>query len=474
MQNAEEALACQLEIPAVSRSIQSAQPPLKFIPPSYSPRITAIVQRLVPTLMRQKTGLQQVKADNLEQLVKLYQEFEQGKIRLILAFRHPSVNDPWALGYTFSQLVPKTAGQMGVKLRQPVHAHFMYDRGVPLWAGDFMGWIFAKLGGTSILRGKLDRSGLKSARDLLSQGKLPFLAAPEGATNGHNEIVAPLEPGLAQLAFWCAEDLAKAQRSERVVIVPIGIQYHYSDQPWADIEALLTDLETRVGIASHQVGDLNQAVLYQRLTMLGQRLLTMMEQHYSRFYHCEIPPVNAELEPSQQFKQRLHNLLNTCLTVSEAFFDVQPKGSMIDRCRRLEQSAWDNIYREDVDLATLSPVERQLADRVATESQQYLWHMRLVESFVSVTGHYVREKPSVERFAETLLITWETIVRIEGDRNSMHRPKLGDQAALVTIGQPISVSDRFTQYQTNRRAAKQAVEDLTQDLQTALERMIVH
>jgi hypothetical protein len=458
----------------VSRSIQPAQPPLKFLPPQYSPIVTRLLHRLLPRLMRQKAGLHQVQANNLAQLATLYQQFEAGEIRLILAFRHPSVNDPWALGYTLSRLLPQQAQRMGIKLRRPVHAHFMYDRGVPLWAGEFMGWFFAKLGGTSILRGKLDRAGLKSARNLLTNGTMPFVAAPEGATNGHNEIIAPLEPGLAQLAFWCLEDLKKADRQERVVVVPVGIQYHYLGQPWPAIAQLITELETELGIKSTLPNNLDQESLYKRLYGLGEFLLSLMEKHYSRFYHQNIPAVDTNLEPSEQFAQRLHNLLNVCLTVSESYFDVRNNGSVVDRCRRLEQAAWDNIYREDIDLEQLSSIERKLADRVATEAQMHLWHMRLVESFVSVTGHYVREKPTVERFAETLLITWETLVRINGDRNSMKRPQLGHQASTVSIGTPIIINDRWDQYQQNRRSAKQAVENLTEELQTALSGMIIH
>lgn len=42
----------------------------------------------------------------------------------------------------------------------------------------------------------------------------------------------------------------------------------------------------------------------------------------------------------------------------------------------------------------------------------------------------------------------------------------------MTVGEPISVSDRWQAYQTSRRSAKLAVADLTKDLQTALEEMI--
>ncbi|NEQ28988.1 MAG: 1-acyl-sn-glycerol-3-phosphate acyltransferase, partial [Microcoleus sp. SIO2G3] len=164
-----------------------------------------------------------------------------------------------------------------------------------------------------------------------------------------------------------------------------------------------------------------------------------------------------------------HHLMNAALNVAEADFNLPPKGSFTDRCRRLEQAAWDRIYREDLpDLKTLSPIDRALADRVAQDADRSLWHMRIVETFVSVTGHYVREKFTVDRFAETLLLMWDITCRIQGNF-PFPRPLLARQRAIVTIGESISVSDRHTAYKANRR---QAVTDLTADLQAALESMI--
>jgi hypothetical protein len=97
-----------------------------------------------------------------------------------------------------------------------------------------------------------------------------------------------------------------------------------------------------------------------------------------------------------------------------------------------------------------------------------MWHMRLVESFVAVTGRYVKENPSFERFAETTLLVWTTMTRIKGQKISK-RPDLGKQQVQMTVGEPISVSERWNAYKTNRRSA---VSHLTADLQTALERMI--
>jgi len=77
------------------------------------------------------------------------------------------------------------------------------------------------------------------------------------------------------------------------------------------------------------------------------------------------------------------------------------------RCRRLE-AGWTYIYREDLqDLKALSPLDGGLADWIAEEASLRMLHMRLVESFVAVTGTYVLEKP-FERFAETALLMFDT------------------------------------------------------------------
>ncbi|BAU15536.1 phospholipid/glycerol acyltransferase [Leptolyngbya sp. NIES-3755] len=447
------------------RPSQFVQPPLEFIPPDFNPNVLRIARSILPIWMRRKTSIAQIEAVNVEQLVELYQQFQAGKIRLLLAFRHPSADDPFSMMYLMHCLLPRTARRMGIRLNSPTHAHFMYDRGIPLWAGSSIGWIYSKLGGTPIHRGKLDRTGLKSARNLLANGQFPLMAAPEGATNGHNEIVSPLEPGIAQMGFWCAEDLQKENRNEQVVIVPVGIQYQYVKQTWKPVDQLLHSLEVDAGIK------LQTSDRYTRLYTIAEHMLTVMESFYRKFYHQDLPSVE-HAEPNARLALRLEILMNSALTVAEQYFNLPPKGNVIDRCRRLEQAAWDLIFREDLKLDELSPVDRGLADRVAEEASLRIWHMRLVESFVAVTGKYVIEKPSIDRFSETTLLLWDMIARIKGG-DALKRPKLGKQSVLVTVGNPISVSDRFPVYQSNRRAAKQAVSDLTQELQTAMEKMIL-
>ncbi len=475
-------------------SINQVQPPLEFIPPAYNPLVVRGCQQILPWWLRFKTDISDIQAENVDTLAELFHQFQHQKVRFLLAFRHPNSDDPYCLGQLIWKLVPQAARQKGIPLKFPVHSHFIYDRGIPLWAGSSVGWLYSRLGGTPIVRGKIDRAGLRSARDLFANSQFPIAAAPEGATNGHNEIVSPLEPGIAQMGFWCVEDLHKADRTEKVLIVPIGIQYRYVNPPWQPLEKLLTQLEIDCGLPALEPTDLpnltadnsattnqNHQFQYLRLIRLGSHLLGVMEQFYTRFYHrnfnpkasavtaLSIPETTANYSGNEQIIPRLKALLDVALQVAEEYFNLKPKGSLIDRCRRLEQAGWDYIYREDIkDIAALCPLERGLADRLAEEASLRMWHMRLVESFVSVTGRYVQEKLTAERLAETTLLLWDVLTRIKGG-NPFGRPCLGKQQVQMTVGQPISVGDRWQGYQTSRRLA---VAELTQDLQSALEQMI--
>lgn len=462
----------------MSKSIQSIQPPLKFIPLRFNPLVLQITRWLIPFLIRFRTrpwlpaGIVHVEAKNAEVLAELYQQFQSGKIRLLLACRHPEVDDSPCMLYMLSHVVPRVARQQGIALKHPIHAHFLYDRGMTLWAGNALGWFFSRIGGVPVRRGKrLDRQALQTARELFAHGKMPLAVAPEGGTNGHSGIVSPLEPGVAQMGFWCVEDLVKANRPETVVIVPIAIQYRYIQPPWSKLDWLLSKLEANSGLPVQPIRESvvegREEIYHQRLCRLAEHLMTDMEEFYRQFYHQNLPDI-----PNQELIDRLHRLLDTALQVAEQYFNLQSQGSFIDRCRRLEEAGWSYIYREDVaDIDALPPLKRGLADWVAQEADLRIRHMRLVESFVAVTANYIEEKPTVERFAETTLLIFDMMSRVGGGILPA-RPRLGWREAQITVGEPISVNERWLNSQANRQAARQGVNELTQDIKVALEKLI--
>ncbi len=82
----------------MSDSIHHAQPPLEFIPPRFNPLVLQIIQWSLPILLRFRlrpwlqTGISRIETVNVEALVDLYQQFQAGKIRFLMAFHHPEVD----------------------------------------------------------------------------------------------------------------------------------------------------------------------------------------------------------------------------------------------------------------------------------------------------------------------------------------------------------------------------------------------
>jgi hypothetical protein len=266
-----------------------------------------------------------------------------------------------------------------------------------------------------------------------------------------------------------------------MTVLPIGVQYRFSGNAWPAIEALLCQLERQSGLATQPAASPDPEALYPRLFALAERMLTLMETFYRDSYHRDLPAAPdpsvgaaapaATANPAAAqtanlaLAERLRRLLETALAEVEQSLAIEPRGDLASRCRRLEQAAWDRLYL----VAPPTPLERGLADRLAEETAQRLWHMRLVESFVAVSGDYVKERPSQERFADTLLLLWDTQARILG-RDPGTRPRLGPRTALISLGEAIAFSPLLEDYHRDRR---RAVARLTADLQRQLEALIV-
>ncbi|MGB3670229.1 MAG: 1-acyl-sn-glycerol-3-phosphate acyltransferase [Phormidesmis sp.] len=490
--------------------VRQVQPPLKFIPTAYSPWVIRLVHWILPFLLKFRVrswlpaGISRIEVKNVERLVDLYEQLEAGKARFLMAVRHVEVDDPLSGLYLCSRAVARAAKKQGVRLKQPIHTHFLYERGMTIWAGSVVGWLLSRIGGVPIRRGRRpDWIGLKAARQLITTGNMPMVVAPEGATNGHSERLGPLEPGVAQLGFWCAEDLAKLQRSESVYILPIGIQYRYEQPNWNRLSALLSRLEADSGLDSTTaLAPTPDKNCYLRILRLGEHLMAVLETFYDRFYPLPAqakeavrdeaiedtepsahaagnsslgnPPLSEppEAETPEDCSERLQKLLDRALRVAESFFNLSGKGTLVDRCRRLEEASWQVIYREDLpDLSTLSPLEKGLADWVAEEASLRELHMRLVEGFVAVDKMYLKEKPSFERCAERTLLMFDMFDRLAGSKLP-GRPRLGKRWVTVTVRSPIAVTPRLANYQQNRRSGRAAVMALSEEIRLALESTI--
>jgi len=449
------------------------QPPLKVYPPKINQFVLKIIRLLTPFWLRWQCGIKQIETRYVDRLVEVTKKFQDGKARYILAFRHPTTDDPFGMLYMLAYAVPEQARDMGIKLANTPHSSFVYDRGISMWAGDYINWLFPALGGISIFRGKLDRPALNLIRQQITSGESPLSMAPEGGTNGKSELVAELEPGIAQIGFWAAEDLLKEGRTEEMLIVPVGIQYEYSSAAWGKIDETIAAIEKECGITKPAI---TTATRYQRLYDLGSYLVQWVSDYYKTFYG-NYARKDKDVADSDDLATRIEDLADRILSVAEMSFGIKAKGSPIDRCRRLEQAGWDRIFRNDLkDIEQLSQVERCFADQLALEANYSNWHMKIAESIIGVTSDYVRQHPSPSRYIEVLKLMWSVLKRVT-ERNSdsvfKETPNFGDRKVILSVAEPISVSERLSEYQSSRTAAKECNRKLTEEIHSAMKNLVI-
>ena len=68
-----------------------AQSSLEFIPPAYSPVIWHIAKAINPFWLRYNLSVVRVEVDHAGELIDLYHQFQQGKMRFMLAFKLPQM-----------------------------------------------------------------------------------------------------------------------------------------------------------------------------------------------------------------------------------------------------------------------------------------------------------------------------------------------------------------------------------------------
>jgi len=476
---------------AAERIPTRVRPGLSPIAPAFSPPVLRLVHALLPLLLRFRlfpwlpAAITRIDVVNGDLLAHCYHRFERGEVRLILAFRHGEVDDPLVGLHLLARDLPRRARRLGLSLAGPPHVHFLFDRGMPLWGGRLLGWVLSRLGGVSVHRGRHpDWKALRQSRHLVLDGRFPYAVAPEGATNGHGETIGPLEPGVAQLGVWCVEDLQRAGRPEEVLIVPISLQYVYARPQWERLSRLLASLEASIGLPlptptefpPRRSGEGFEAT--SRLSKIGEAFLKRMELFYAAY---PAPPDRASAQDCDLVTDpdvRIARLLDRALAVAEAHLDVRGAGTPPDRCRRLEEAAWRRIHREDLaPRHRLPALDRGLADWAAHEAALAEVHMRLAECFVAVSAHYVPERPTFERHMETALLLHDAMARLRGDRIPA-RPRLGARHACVTVGEVLSVSERWRRLapapgQSTRRAERDLIAGLSEDIRRAFEAALI-
>lgn len=459
--------------------ISDARAALVLAEPRIRPAVVGLFKAVAPLYFHLALGFRSLELRHEERIVEAYRAFFDGKIRLLVAFRHPYGDEAQLMAYLIGKLLAREARLLGGKLAKAPHAHFVHGYEVPLWGGPFERWLLPRVGAVPVYHEKLDQASLARIRRLMLDGGYPLALAPEGQVSYTSEALPRLESGATRIASWCVEDLAAEGRSEDVVILPISVHHRWDPAAGRGLDALIGRTERLCGIAppagagqAHDEGPEEggptggaapAAGRHRRLAVLAERLLALAERHYSRFYGAVLPRAG---EPGMA--QRLADLREAALRAAESALGLRPEGDVIRRVYRIRQVSWDRIFRADLGgPEPTSQLELALADRVAGEAWYASRHMELVDLAYYLDFDRLKPEDPLELYVETAQNYYDLASRLSGG-NISDRIGLRGKRATVIVGEPLRVTDSLAK----SGSRKTALESLNEELKRSFEACI--
>jgi len=403
-----------------------------------APRFVAWVHVLMrlgsPIYLRLVEGIEDLQAVGIERLVDAYREFYRGSARLLIAYRHASVHDPPVMSCLLSRLLPRAARRAHRRLGGLAHAHYVYGRGVTIWAGGGAAFLIPRIGALSVMNRRSDSQGVRAVREFLLDGPFPMALAPEGQVSYHNHALGPMEAGVARLGLWCAEELERRGREESVLLLPLAIHYRYPRHPGKTLQGIVERTASLAGLELPSAGS-----DYERLMGLTEQLVSRIEAFYTRFY-----PQHPGIVAAGSLQERIRGICETALRVPEHFMGLKPEGDLLSRVFTVRQRGWDYLFRGDLGppghrfRAQAAPLERALADRVADEAYLQLRHNELVDVLEYVRTDYIAPGASQNRLIEYALNLADVVNRLMGGDIS-HRYSPRHKRVEVRVGEPLEL-----------------------------------
>ncbi len=425
--------------------------PVEAAAPSHG---AILLQRTVaPIYLRIALKYHKVSLLGARRAIETFRDFQGGKIRLLLAFRHAYGDEPQLLGYLADNLLPSVAKKMGLPLARRPHLRFVHGYEVPLWSGALVRWLLPRIGAVPVHHEKLDSSSLTLIRRIMKDDQYPLALAPEGQVSYTSDSVPRLEAGFAKIAIWCAEDLQKEGRAERVVVLPLSIHHRYGKGAVRTLERLIRRLEAKLGITP-EPGESGSPVARLRRTALGA--IENAERFYGELTGRAFPKESGLSED-----QRFADIIEAALEAGERALRLAPEGDVPRRFYRIRHEGWDRIFRSELGKGRpLTPLERALLDREAAEAWFAMRHMELADLGYYLHFSRLHDDLGIDKLIETAENYLDLISRLEGGTFHDRKPSMRREAVIVT-GQPLDVSASINDY---RQRKKETVSTLVAEL----------
>ena len=447
----------------VAAPIVKARTRKRLAPSKVSGPLVFLGRAIAPLYLRAALSFRGVEILHPETAVRAMEDFQQGRTRLIIAFRHAYGDEPQLLFHALENLLPHCAGRLGKPIRRGFSMRPVHDYAVALWGDAVVRFILPRVGALPVYHSRLDSESLNGIRGVMRDGPHPLGIAPEGQISYHAETLPRIEQGTVRMGFWCARDLEKAGRPERVEILPLSIHYRYDERDAGKIRKMLTGLEALCGIAKPAGGQTDATLpnMLRRIEQIEDRLLALAEAYYQATYGYSSAAPAREPGATDARHERWAALLPFAITAAERILGIEPQSAdTVQRMYRVRQAGWDRVIPESP-VEALCPLEAALADRRAGEAWYAMRHMELVDLMgYHDPGYLTAQSLSFDRIVETVLTLVDLAGRLRGG-NITNRPNTIRKRAYIVPGERIGLTEHLPAYRAN---ARQTVQSLTETL----------
>lgn len=265
-------------------------------------------------------------------------------------------------------------------------------------------WAIRALGAFSLYREGVDRQAINLAIQILETAERPLIVFPEGAVTRTNDQLHALLDGVGFIARAAARKRAKLVRGGRVVVHPVAIKYLYQGNLSQAADDVLTEIEHRLSWLPQR-----ECSLYDRIAKVGYALLCLKEIEY-----FGAPRLGT-------LHERLQGLIDRLLRpLEEEWLGSVQSGAVVPRVKALRIKILPEMTE-----GRLPPAERE-------RRWSQLAAIYLAQQVSCYPPDYLRSRPSVDRFLETIERFEEDLT----DRVRVH----GKLRAIVQVGEAIEVN----------------------------------
>ena len=392
----------------------SDQLPYQFYPPELNPLVLGLARFYIPHNLRHSQRIEELDIAGVEHLAPL---LERGD-GVLLTPNHPDHSDCFVMF------------ELSRRLRTP----FFYMAAHQLFAGK-KHWVLPRIGVFPVDREGASLTAFKTGAEILSRGRNPLVIFPEGEIYQTADRLTPIREGAVAVAVAADKRLAAA--GKKMWIVPVALKYRFLEDhdPLPALCSLMDRLEERL---TWRVQD--HRPLVERIYHYAEAMLGLKE-----FEYLGAPQSGTLLE-------RLASLRGRILDRVEDRRGTKRRDDPIPvRVKELRRACLDALAKPGTTPEEVQSVRGDLHELFA------------VMQLFSYPGDYLRQGPTLERAAETLMKFEEDLLGVD-----MPAPR-GPRRAVVRLGAPIDVRARMSAGGRPRQAASELTSELESRMQSLLD-----